>query len=829
MERITLFAELIFPIPVEGSFTYRIPLELNELVQVGMRVVVQFGKKKVYTALVRSIHEIPPTTYASKYVLAVLDEKPIVNEKQFVFWEWMADYYMCTLGEVMNAALPGALKLASESKVVLSPEFDGDYKNLNEKEYLIVEALEIQKVLSISDVENISELKKVFPLIKTLIEKKVILLEEELKEKYIPKIETYVQLADDYQSDEALKPLFDQLEKRAYKQLEILIAYLNLSSEENDNFPEIKKSILINRVENGASAYAALEKKGVFVSVMRKESRLQTKDAFDEVSNIELSEVQAKALEEIKTIFTEKEQCLLHGITGSGKTEIYIKLIADTIAQGKQVLYLLPEIALTAQIINRLSKYFGKRVGVYHSRYNQNEQVEIWNKVLDKEDYQSDAYDIILSARSGIFLPYSNLGLIVVDEEHDTSYKQQDPAPRYHARDAALVLAHRHGAKALMGTATPSVESYYNARRGKYGLVNLLSRFGESKLPEVLVADIKVETRRKMMRSHFSSFLLKHIETALENNEQVILFQNRRGFSPRLECEVCNWIPECVNCDISLVYHKQHNRLKCHICGYSTAVPTKCGSCGSSDVKMRGFGTEKVEEDLAIILPKAKIKRMDLDTTRSKYAYEQIFKDFEERNIDILIGTQMVTKGLDFDNVGIVGVLNADNMLNYPDFRAFERSFQMMVQVSGRAGRKNKTGKVIIQTYSPYHSVIRYVINNDYQEMYASQILERRNFHYPPFYRLIKFSLKHKDFHLLNNAAQEFTALLRKEFGNAVLGPEYPMVSRVRGLFLKDSLLKLPKDKSNAQMKVAVKKCIKQFRKLGIYNSARLIIDVDPY
>jgi len=829
MERITLFAELIFPIPVEGSFTYRIPLELNELVQVGMRVVVQFGKKKVYTALVRSIHEIPPTTYASKYVLAVLDEKPIVNEKQFVFWEWMADYYMCTLGEVMNAALPGALKLASESKVVLSPEFDGDYKNLNEKEYLIVEALEIQKVLSISDVENISELKKVFPLIKTLIEKKVILLEEELKEKYIPKIETYVQLADDYQSDEALKPLFDQLEKRAYKQLEVLMAYLNLSAQSQEQYPEIKKAILVKQVENGASAYATLEKKGVFVSVMRKESRLQTKDAFDEVSNIELSEVQAKALEEIKTIFTEKEQCLLHGITGSGKTEIYIKLIADTIAQGKQVLYLLPEIALTAQIINRLSKYFGKRVGVYHSRYNQNEQVEIWNKVLDKEDYQSDAYDIILSARSGIFLPYSNLGLIVVDEEHDTSYKQQDPAPRYHARDAALVLAHRHGAKALMGTATPSVESYYNARRGKYGLVNLLSRFGESKLPEVLVADIKVETRRKMMRSHFSSFLLKHIETALENNEQVILFQNRRGFSPRLECEVCNWIPECVNCDISLVYHKQHNRLKCHICGYSTAVPTKCGSCGSSDVKMRGFGTEKVEEDLAIILPKAKIKRMDLDTTRSKYAYEQIFKDFEERNIDILIGTQMVTKGLDFDNVGIVGVLNADNMLNYPDFRAFERSFQMMVQVSGRAGRKNKTGKVIIQTYSPYHSVIRYVINNDYQEMYASQILERRNFHYPPFYRLIKFSLKHKDFHLLNNAAQEFTALLRKEFGNAVLGPEYPMVSRVRGLFLKDSLLKLPKDKSNAQMKVAVKKCIKQFRKLGIYNSARLIIDVDPY
>jgi len=829
MDRITLFAELIFPLPIEGTFTYRIPFELNDSVGVGMRVVVQFGKKKVYTALVRSVHEQAPVKYIPKYVLAVLDDKPIVNEKQFTFWEWMAEYYMCTLGEIMNAALPGALKLASESKVVLHPEFDGDYKKLNEKEYLIVEALEMQKVLSITDVESISELKKVFPLIKTLIEKKVVLLEEELKEKYIPKIETYIQLSADYQNDKALKVLFDQLEKRAYKQLEVLMAYISLSSQNQEQFPEIKKAMLVNLVDKGASAYASLEKKGVFVSIMRKESRLQTKEAYDQVSAIELSDDQNVALAEINTIFNEKNQCVLHGITGSGKTELYIKLIADTLAAGKQVLYLLPEIALTAQIINRLSRYFGKKVGIYHSRYNQNEQVEIWNKVLEKENIILDSYDIILSARSGIFLPYSNLGLIIVDEEHDSSYKQHDPAPRYHARDAALVLANMHRAKVLMGTATPSVESYYNARSGKYGLVKLSKRFGASSLPEILVADIKEETRRKLMRSHFSSFLLKHIEDALEKKEQVILFQNRRGFSPRLECEVCNWIPECVNCDISLVYHKQHNRLKCHICGYSTAVPTKCGSCGSSEVKMHGFGTEKVEEDLAIILPKAKIKRMDLDTTRSKYAYEEIFKDFEERNIDILIGTQMVTKGLDFDNVGIVGVLNADNMLNYPDFRAFERSFQLMVQVSGRAGRKNKTGKVIIQTFSPYHSVIRYVIDNNYQEMYDSQILERRNFHYPPFYRLIKFSLKHKDFHLLNNAAQEFTALLRKEFGTAVLGPEYPMVSKVRGLFLKDTMLKFPKDKSNMQMKAIIRKCIVRFRELGIYNSVRLIIDVDPY
>lgn len=828
MNRITRFAELILPLPVEGSFTYRIPFELNDRIELGMRVVVQFGKKKVYTALVRSVHENPPVKYVPKYVLAVLDEKPIVNEKQFKFWDWMAEYYMTSLGEIMNAALPGALKLASESKVVLHPEFDGDYKKLNEKEYLIVEALETQNILSISDVESITEYKKVFPLIKTLIEKKVVLLEEELKEKYVPKIETYVQLVEDYQTEEALKELFDLLEKRAYKQLEVLMAYLNLTAQSQEKYPEIKKAILVKSVENGASAYAALEKKGVFVSILRQESRLQTKEASDEVSKIALSDDQEMALKEIKAVFKEKEQCLLHGITGSGKTEIYIKLIADTLAEGKQVLYLLPEIALTAQIINRLSRYFGKRVGVYHSRYNQNEQVEIWHKVLEKEDVFSDTYDIILSARSGLFLPYSNLGLVIVDEEHDSSYKQQDPAPRYHARDAALILAHKHQAKVLMGTATPSVESYYNTRSGKYGLVNLLKRYGESNLPEVLVADIKEETRRKLMRSHFSSFLLKHIEEALEKKEQVILFQNRRGFAPRLECEVCNWIPECVNCDISLVYHKQHNRLKCHICGYSTAVPTKCGSCGSHEVKMHGFGTEKIEEDLSIILPKAKIKRMDLDTTRSKYAYEQIFKDFEERNIDILIGTQMVTKGLDFDNVGIVGVLNADNMLNYPDFRAFERSFQMMVQVSGRAGRKNKTGKVIIQTYSPYHSVIRYVIDNDYQEMYDSQILERRNFHYPPFYRLIKFSLKHKDFHLLNNAAQEFTNILRKEFGTAVLGPEYPMVSKVRGLFIKDSMLKLPKGKSNVQMKAIIRKCIARYREQRIFNAVRLIIDVDP-
>jgi primosomal protein N' (replication factor Y) len=829
MDRITRFAELIFPLPIDGPFIYRIPFELNEEAEVGKRVVVQFGKKKVYAALIRTVHENPPKNFIPKYVLAVLDEKPIVNEKQFLFWEWIADYYMSTLGEVMNAALPSALKLSSESKLVLHPEFAGDYSNLNDKEYLIVEALELQNSLSLSDVENIVEQKKIYPLIKTLIEKRVVLMEEELNEKYSPKFETYVVLHADFQKEEALKALFDQLEKRAYKQVEVLMAYLSIGFSGGKNFLEVKKSLLFKQVENAAAAFAALEKKGIFQSLIKKESRLMDVNAIKDISSILFSQDQRLAYEQIKESLIEKECCLLHGITGSGKTEIYIKLINETLLRGKQVLYLLPEIALTVQIINRLNQYFGKRVGVYHSRYTQNEQVEIWNKVLGKESSLSESYEIILSARSGLFLPYKNLGLIIVDEEHDTSYKQQDPAPRYHARDAALLLAKIHGAKVVLGSATPSVESYFNARSGKYGFVQLTTRYGESSLPEVLVADIKVETRRKLMRSHFSSFLLNHIEKALENKEQVILFQNRRGFAPRLECDVCNWIPECVNCDISLVYHKQHNRLKCHICGYSTAVPTECGSCHSHEIRMHGFGTEKLEEDLAIILPKARIKRMDLDTTRSKYAYEQIFNDFEEKNIDILIGTQMVTKGLDFDNVGVVGILNADNMLNFPDFRAFERSFQMMVQVSGRAGRKNRSGKVIIQTFSPHHAVIRYVIEANYVEMYESQILERSTFHYPPFYRLIKFSLKHQDFHLLNDAASAFTNLLRNQFDKAVLGPEYPMVSKVRGLFVKDTLLKLPKAQSNQQMKIQVKNCVEQFRNLSVYTSVRLIIDVDPY
>lgn len=827
MERKTLFAEVILPLPLEGAFTYRIPFEMNDLVSQGKRVLVQFGSRKVYAALVQRVHEEVPLNYQAKYILAVLDNHPIVNEIQLNFWSWISKYYISGLGEVMNAALPTAFKLSSESKLVLHPDFVPGEVELSEREAMVLSALQSQDSISINQAAEITDLKKVFPLIKTMTEKGVVLMEEELEEKYKVRTEIRVGLLEEYRSEEALRVLFADLEKRAFKQLEVLMVFLHLAQKAGGNHMDISKKDLLAQLDKGEAAYRSLLKKGVLISHEQKISRLVDVAQDAEVESIQLSFSQQEAFEAIQKSFEAKPSCLLHGITGSGKTEIYIKLMDEAIKQGKQVLYLLPEIALTSQIINRLRRYFGEKVGVYHSRYNIHERVEIWNKVLNEEEGEP-SYQIILSARSGIFLPFKNLGLVIVDEEHDSSYKQYDPAPRYHARDAALVLAHQHQAQVVLGSATPSVESYYNARSGKYGLVSLTERFGKASLPEILVADVKNENRRKTMNGHFSSFLMKHVQGALAKKEQVILFQNRRGFAPRLECEVCNWIPQCPDCDISLVYHKNQNRLRCHLCGHSTHLIHSCGSCASKEVRMKGFGTEKLEEDLSIILPEAKIKRMDLDTTRAKNAFERIFEDFADKKIDILVGTQMVTKGLDFENVSIVGVLNADNMINFPDFRAFERSFQMLVQVSGRAGRKDKQGKVIIQSHNPYHSVIRYVMENDYQLMYDSQILERRNYKYPPFYRLIRFTLKHKDHRELNVAAQDFTHLLRERFGPRILGPEFPLVGRIRGLYLKEVLLKLEKGFSTDMARSQIKAVLESFNSGKQYKAIRVVIDVDP-
>jgi primosomal protein N' (replication factor Y) len=827
MERKTLFAQVILPLPVPGSFTYRIPFEMNEWIVTGQRVLVQFGARKVYAALVTEIHERIPTDYVPKYVLGILDEKPIVNELQLKFWEWMAHYYISQLGEVMNAALPAAFKLSSESRLILNPDFEAGSIELNEKEAAILIALQSQTSISISQAADITDLKKVFPLINSLKEKGVVLLEEELDDRYKAKLETYLQLSEAYLTEEGQKELFGQLEKRAYKQLEVVMALLHLAMKEGGAGNAVRKKAVLAQLENGDSPLRALVAKGILLSYEQTASRLKDYESEQDISQMELSQAQDWAYQSIKEILASKQTCLLHGITGSGKTEIYIKLMDETLRQGKQVLYLLPEIALTAQIVNRLRKYFGVRVGVYHSKYNIHEKVEIWNKVLE-EDEGAPSYQIILSARSGIFLPYKNLGLIIVDEEHDSSYKQYEPAPRYHARDSALMLAHFHGAKVLLGSATPSIDSYFNAKSGKYGLVTLNQRYGDAHLPEILIGDLKTETRRKLMNGHFSSFLLKYIKAALEKKEQIILFQNRRGFAPRLECEVCNWIPQCPQCDVSLVYHKQQNRLRCHLCGYSTHLIHSCESCGSKEVRMKGFGTEKLEEDLSIMLPEAKIKRMDLDTTRAKYAYEKIFEEFADRRIDILVGTQMVTKGLDFENVSIVGVLNADNMINFPDFRSFERSFQMLVQVAGRAGRKDKKGKVIIQSFNPYHSVIQYVMENGYDKMYSSQILERKNFKYPPFYRLIKFTLKHKDYRDLNDTAADFAQLLRNAFGNRVLGPTFPMVARIRGYYLKEIQLKIEKGLSANEVRSRIHAILEAFHSGKQYKNVRVVIDVDP-
>ncbi len=588
---------------------------------------------------------------------------------------------------------------------------------------------------------------------------------------------------------------------------------------------------MLKNVKATPSALKGLMAKGVLKVYEKVVSRIESYEKVADVSSIELMDFQEKASDAIRKAFLEKDVVLLHGVTSSGKTELYIKYIQETLEQGKQVLYLLPEIALTTQIISRLKKYFGEKVGVYHSRFNENERAEIWNKVLmhGKPDKTgTSSYDIILGARSAVFLPFTNLGLLIVDEEHDSSFKQYDPAPRYNGRDAALFLAHMHRAKTILGSATPSIESYYNCQEGKYVLVEMTERYGNMELPEIKVVNMREEIHWKKMKSHFTSVLVKQLEDALGKGEQAIIFQNRRGFALRLECEACGWMPVCRNCDVTLVYHKQNHQLRCHYCGYTTFVPETCPECKGITLKMKGFGTEKVEEELAILFPKARITRMDLDTTRTRHSHQKIINDLEERKIDILVGTQMVTKGLDFENVSTVSILNADNMLGFPDFRSAERCFQLMAQVSGRSGRKNKRGRVIIQTYNPRHPVILDVVNHDYNAMYEQQLVDRRKFKYPPFYRLVLVKIKHRDQNVLNKASDELAKRLRELFGNRVLGPEYPMVSRIMNYYLKQIMIKIERSASQTEMKKKLMQKIVEFSKCKEFSSLRLVMDVDP-
>lgn len=826
-ERVTLFAEILLPLPIPGAYTYRVPFELNLKVKVGQRAVIQFGKTKIMSGLIISLSDKVPDCSNIKYLLDILDDDPVVNEKQLELWNWISSYYMCYLGEVMQAALPSALKISSESKISLSDDFELDSIALSDNEFLIVEALQIQPQLTITEVSKIIGYKKVMPLIKTMIEKKIVVMQEELQQKYKAKYERYVRLSNTYRDDDKMHELMDTLSKRAYKQLELLMSFLVLGgSADND----VIASDLLKKAGVNSSILSAMVEKGVFESYQKRISRLKEYKALTDVDSIVLTEKQQVAFDDVHKGFDENKTVLLHGVTASGKTEIYIKLIQEAIDEGKQVLYLLPEIALTEQIINRLKKYFGDRVGVYHSRFDNNERVEIWQQVINyrRAETQSQKYQVIIGSRSAVFLPFTDLGLIIVDEEHDGSFKQIDPAPRYSARDLAAIIAKMFHARLLMGSATPSFESYFNARQNKYHLVTLSERYGGVEMPEIIIDDLRIETRRKTMQANFGKLLVDAMHETLEQKNQVILFQNRRGFSLRIECEHCNYIPQCINCDVSLTYHKNQNILKCHYCGYTANVPAECPSCHSTDLKMHGFGTERIEDDLKIFFPDAQTSRLDLDTTRTKNSYQFILDQFQNKQTDILVGTQMVSKGLDFDSVKIVGILNADNMLSFPDFRAYERSFQLMEQVSGRAGRKGAKGKVIIQTFQPQHPVILNVISHDYVKFYEEQMPIRRQFNYPPYSRLILIKLKDVDDKKLNKASDELARIFHLTFKENLLGPEYPVVSRVKNQYIKQMIIKINKDLNSNKVKDFIRNVIENFKRNLEFKSVKIHIDVDP-
>ncbi len=816
----TFFADIILPLAIPKRYTYRVPQEMNDMIRVGHRVIVQFAASRLYTGIVGAVHEKPPQNYEAKYILELPDSHICVNEKQMELWKWMADYYMCSEGEVMNAALPSGLKLSSETVIALHPDFAGDISNLTNIEVKIVEALENNTTMKLRDIMVVTERKTIDKIIGDLVKKKVLVREEELKEKFKPKLEDFAFLAEKF-DEEKLEQIFDSL-KRSQKQAELVVAFLNLSGRYQGEENPVKKSVLLKSVSSSNAAFLALVKKNIFRIETLEIGRL--KDIGSAKSpELNLSEEQQIAIKSIYKHYESKDVVLLHGVTGSGKTEIYMRLIEETLKAGKQALYLLPEIALTTQITSRLQRKFGNAVSVYHSKLNDNERVEVWNNII-----KSGESKLLLGARSALLLPFSNLGLVIVDEEHDSSFKQYDPAPRYSARDSAIILSRIHGAKTLMGSATPSIESFCNAEINKYGLVKLTGRYGGVLMPEIFISDIKEAKKRKLMKSNFSPMLLENMELALTNKEQVILFQNRRGYSPVLECNTCAWTQHCINCDVTLTYHKYQNHLRCHYCGFTEKVPATCPACGDTALQAKGFGTEKIEEEIGIFFPDAKVARMDLDTTRGKYAHQQLIESFEDGNIDILVGTQMLTKGLDFDNVGLVGILNADGMLNFPDFRAHERSYQLMAQVSGRAGRKQKRGKVIIQTHDPEKFIIQQVIINNYEAMYANEMLERKSFAYPPFYRLVEITLKHKNVDVLNTACGFISGEGRNAFGKNLLGPEFPMVARIKGLYLKTFLLKIEREIAPSGIKEKLSEIITELKLKKEFKSVIVSVDVDP-
>ena len=796
---------------------------MEEGVQAGCRVVVPFGRKKFYTGIVNNVHYLRPTAYEVKDVVTVLDAHPILLPVQFKFWKWLSDYYLCTQGDVYKAALPSGLKLESETIVALNPDYEAT-EPLSERETRILDLLLAEPEQSVTKLEKDSGVKNILPLINGLLQREAIFVKEELKRSYKPKTETRVRLAPDATNEHRLHIFFDELQRRAPKQLDLLMKFLELSGALGGAERPVAKRDLLQRAGATPAVFNGLVERGVFETYQAEVGRLDTHLAPQQLlPSHSLSVPQRHAYEEIINAFREKNVCLLHGVTSSGKTEIYIHLIQETLEHGGQVLYLLPEIALTTQITERLRRVFGPRLGIYHSKFPDAERVEIWQRQL------TDApYDIILGVRSSIFLPFRKLELIIVDEEHEATYKQQDPAPRYHARNAAVVLASFYGAKTLLGTATPSLETWHNAETGKYARVSLTERHKAVQLPHILPVDIRELTRKKRMTGPFSPLLLQHIREALERKEQVILFQNRRGFAPMVECHVCGWVPKCKNCDVSLTYHKGLGMLTCHYCGYTEPLPSRCPACGGADLRARGLGTEKIEDEIKALLPEVRVARMDLDTTRTRTAYERIIEDFSSGRTDILIGTQMVSKGLDFERVSVVGILNADTLLNYPDFRAYERAFQLMAQVAGRAGRRDTQGLVILQTKSIAHPIIAQVIANDYEGMASGQLAERQAFHYPPYYRLIYVYLKHRREDVLEQMAQDMAARLRSLFGARVLGPDKPPVARIQTLFIRKIMLKVENNALVARVRSLLTSVQREVTGDERFKGALVYYDVDP-
>ena len=818
------YAEVILPLPLNATFTYRIPEDMVQRIKVGQRVIVQFGSKKFYTGIIESISPIAPEGYEVKDIVSILDDFSITKHPQLKLWHWISEYYLCSIGDVYKAAVPAGLKVESETFIELDKDFEEDEENrLSEREVIICQLLEHEGKLSTSDIEKKTGFKNSLNIINHLISIGAVIVSEKLIERYRSKKETYIKLTAEPGDSEGLHKAFDAV-KGAKKQETLLLALIEMSgfTRKGAENLEVSRAQLLERTGVTTAIISALAKKGI-IEVYKKEiNRFQ----FSGVVTYKLptlSEAQENALNSITDSFSEHAITLLHGVTSSGKTEIYIHLLSRILQQSKQALFLVPEIALTTQLTHRLQKVFGERVLIYHSRFSDNERVDIWKKLLTE-----DEPCVVIGARSSLFLPFSNLGIVIVDEEHESSYKQYDPAPRYNARDVAIVLASMHGAKTLLGSATPSIETYYKAKTGKFGFVELLTRYENVTLPQIETVDMTIARKRYLTNGSFAKPTIDAANEALNNKNQIIVFHNRRGFAPMARCKQCAWTPKCEHCDVSLTYHRFQNQLICHYCGASYPLPTICPACKEPAVEILGYGTERIEEEVANLFPEHKILRMDLDTTRNKDNYENIIEDFSNHKANILVGTQMVTKGLDFGGVSLVTVLNADRLINFPDFRSAERAYNMLEQVSGRAGRRNTQGKVIVQTSNPSHPIIDFLKNHDYTGFFNHEIEERKEFNYPPFTRVIYIYLKHRDNNTLSEIATIYASHLRQLFGNRVFGPEEPIISRIQSLYIRKIMLKVETNASMAKVKKILRNTYEQMHQLPRMKGMIVYYDVDP-